>query len=316
MRKFLLLAFSSPAALVPGEILYETDFDSFPVGPNEWTSAPEWASNDNSSGAQAIDDDVLPALLNTASLGFARPAATFTTVTLNLGFDPVETGNPILEIDTLVGIEDSTNGRRDDFFLTCYDSSGNRLASIRFDNEDPAATDTQFGIWREDSSTQFDTLVDFIPGELFNLFVTINLENNSWSADLGGIPLFDQAEFTDRTGPPNLGFLAFEWDLASPTTLGHGDNFLLVADLIVRNVTEAPTPVVSASSNPDGKLSLSWETAVGWTDQVQFSTDLISWDNSLPDATFGNIDAPSTVTFVDPGADPTRYYRVLRRADP
>ncbi|MFT6864095.1 MAG: hypothetical protein ACJAVK_002657, partial [Akkermansiaceae bacterium] len=232
----------------------------------------------------------------------------------DLSYDHVANGAPVVEIDTLLGIEDSTNNRRDDFFISIYNSGGNRLASIRFDNEDPAAFNSQFGIWREDGTNTFDTLVDFIPSELFNLVATINLESNTWSADIGGIPLFTDQQFTNTENPVNFGFLAFEWDLAALIPLGYGDNFLLVADLIVQSIIEIPELEVTHSFGPSGTVTFNWETAVGWNDQVQYSTDLEIWLNDLPDSTVDHVTNSAPVTFTDESdhKGPLRFYRVIR----
>tara|TARA_B110000881_G_scaffold29182_1_gene21689 strand:- start:116 stop:1072 length:957 start_codon:yes stop_codon:yes gene_type:complete len=312
----LLLVTLLIASNLWADLLYETEFDDFTTGANQWSANASWLSNDTTSGAQSIDADVLPALLKTASLGFARPALDFTFVALDLGYDHVASGAPIVEIDTLIGIENSTNNRRDDFFISIYNSSGNPLASIRFDNQDPADFNSQFGIWRENGTNQFDTLVDFISSELFNLFVTIDLENNTWSADIGGIPLFEDAQFTNTDAPVDFGFLAFEWDLTSTSTLGYGDNFLLVADVAVRSVTATPDPglLVTHSFYSQNDITLSWKTAVGWDDQVQYSSDLVTWRNTLPNSTFGNITSSSTVNYTETNVNkgPVRFYRVLR----
>lgn len=298
------------------DILYETDFDDFPVGNNQWAGTDGWITNDSTSGAQSIDSELIQALLNTASLGFNRPASTFTFVALNLGYDHLATGFPLVEIDTILGIEDSSNNRRDDFFLSIYNSAGNRLASVRFDNQSPDANNTQYGIWREDGEDQFDTLLDFIPGELFNLFVTLDLENKTWSADIGGNPLFENAQLTNTAHPVNFGLLAFEWQLDAASTFAYGDNFLVVADLIVRSVTPEPNPpfVVTHTFDSSNNLTLTWQTSVGSWDKVQFSTDLENWQDSLPDSTFNNITSSSTVNFTDTTTPkgPRRYYRVLR----
>lgn len=314
MKKLIANLFALGSAC--GEILYETDFDAFPAGPNQWSSASEWASNDEVSGAQSIDDGLISGLLKTASLGFATPTNRFTTVFLDLGFDPNVTGSEIVEIDTLLGIEDSTNDRRDDFFLTFYRGSGERLASIRFDNDSPDAVGSQFGIWRETSTSQFDTGIDFIPGELFNFFATINLETNRWSADVDGLPLFDDATFTDRPLPLDLGFVAFEWDLTSALPINHGDNFLVVADLIVSNPATAPEPVPTAISAPPGAVTITWETVPGWTDQLQVSDDLVAWSNALPNSLFPSGTEAAQVSYTDTTSpNSARFYRVQRLPD-
>jgi hypothetical protein len=301
------------------EILYETDFDDFPTGPNAWAGTQGWISNDTTSGAQSIDEEVVPALFKTASLGFSQPLNDFTFVALNLGYDHLASSAPVVEIDALMGIEDSTNGRRDDFYLSIYNSSGNSLASIRFDNQSPDALNSQFGIWREDGVLQFDTLTDFFPGELFNLIVTIDLANNTWSADIfllsdsPPLPLFTDAPFTATNDPIDLGFLAFEWNLSSLTPFGHGDNFLLVADVTVQSLVDAPELLVTSEFDDGGAISLSWETADGWTDQVEYSSDLVTWLSDLPNSTFT---APGPASFTTPGDPqvPLRYYRVRRTA--
>ena len=450
-------------SVLKGEIIYETDFDDFTTGPNEWAGNNGWISNDVTTGAQAIEENLLPALLNVATLGFERPNSDLTFVGLKLEYDHVATGKPIIGIDTILGIEDSTNNQRDDFYFSIYNAGGDRLASIRFDNQDPDDLNSQFGIWREDGVNQFDTQLDFIPGELYNLFVKINLNDNTWSADIDGIPLFENSQFSNTEGPINLGFIAYEWDLTAATTQQHGDNFFLVADILVealddpsdgqvnpatltldnlaqiydgnpkpvtattnpaglavtityngssRPPTEAgsyaveatvaasnytgsasgtlvisaapatvtldglaqiydgnPKPVIVATDpadlavtvtyngnsgpptavgsyavevsvtgsnyvgsatstlvvaqaipaltfefQPSGQISLTWQTSPGWTDQVQYSDDLITWFNDLPSSTFTSDTSPGMTTFL-PENDPTvpcRFYRLRR----
>lgn len=313
--KLLGILTLSLTGILNAEVLYATDFEAFSVGINQWSGTEGWISNDNTSGAQSIDGDLIPALQKTASLGFNQPAGDLTFVAKTLNYDHVSAGAPIVKIDTLLGIEDSTNGRRDDFFLSVYNSAGNRLASIRFDNEDPTVDGTLFGFWRDDGLLQHDTILDFIHGELINLFITIDLENNLWSADIDGNPLFENAQFTATNNPVNLGLVSFEWDVDAPTPNQHGNNFLLVADLAITN-SAVTTPPIDASYtvNESGNITLNWQTAVGFDDQVQFSTDLITWQNTLPDSNFTGVTTPSTVNYTDdtPDQGARRYYRILR----
>lgn len=318
MKIPLILLLLSP--LVHADLLYETDFDDFPAGNNQWAGTDGWTSNDNSSGAQSIDAGLIPALLQTASIGFNRPSDDFTFVALNLGYDHVATGVPEVEIDALLGIEDSTNNRRDDFLLTIYNSTGDPLAWIRFDNQDPNALNSQFGIWRHDGDNTFDTQLDFMAGELFNLFISLNLETNTWSADIGGNPLFANAQFTATDKPVNFGFIAFEWDLSFNNPIGYGDNFLLLADLSIRSATEEPNPpfVVTHSFAEPNEITFSWSTGIGFDDQVQYSTDLDNWLDTLPNSKFDNVTSSSNVTYTDTSdpKGPVRFYRVLRTPIP
>ncbi len=303
---------------IQGEILYDTDFDTFPAGPNNWSGNDNWISNDTISGAQTIDGNVLPGLLNTATLGFSQPTSQFTFVALDLDYDHIASEKPIVEINTLIGIEDSTNNQWDDFYLTIYNTVGNRLASIRFDNQHPEITNSQFGIWRENSTNQFDTLFDFAVGELFNLIATVDLEENTWSASIDSIPIFEDAQFSNSSDPINFGFLAFEWALTALSTSNHGDNFLLVADISIQSVGDMTKVEVTHQFDSLGGINLNWQTAVGWTDQVEYSTDLITWFDDLPESTFEGPDTPTAINFSH-AKDPEeayRFYRVNRTRTP
>ena len=320
-----LLALLFLIQTIQGEILYDTDFDNFPAGANNWSGNDGWISNDTTSGAQAIDENVLPSLLKTATLGFAQPTSRFTFVALDLEYDHIASDKPVVEIDTLIGIEDSTNDRRDDFYFSIYNADGDRLASIRFDNESPDTPNSQFGIWRVSNTNQFDTLFDFTLGELFNLVATVDLEKNVWSASIDEIPIFENAQFSNMDAPLDFGFLAFEWELASLIPYNYGDNFLLVADLSIQSVdknSHLPSSInrieVTHQFDSLGGISLNWQTAVGWTDQVEYSNDLVTWFADLPGSTFKNLVSPGRITFFyanDP-AEAYRFYRVRRTRTP
>lgn len=314
MKFYFVFIFLLP--LARGEILYETDFDSFPVGDNQWAGNDGWLSGDTSTGAQAIESNLLPALLNVATLGFAKPTLPVTVVARTINYDHVSSDAPIVQIDTLLGVEDSTNNRRDVFYLSIYNSSGDRLASVRFDN-----TLTHFGLWRDDGVLSFDTFIDFIPGELSNLVATIDLENNTWTVDADGIPVFEDAQFSASGETIDFGSLVFEWHLSNipamilDKTARYGDNYLLVADVIVQSLVQAPALEVTSSFGSSGAASLSWTTVDGWSDQVEYSTDLITWLSDLPDS---NFTAPGTVNFTDTSGNngPVRFYRVRRTQAP
>ncbi|MEO1836529.1 MAG: hypothetical protein ABGZ49_13660 [Akkermansiaceae bacterium] len=59
-------------------------------------------------------------------------------------YDPIIVGNPLTEVQSLFGIEDSivfTNYRRDDFFYRLYNLGGALLATLRISNPE---TDYRF----------------------------------------------------------------------------------------------------------------------------------------------------------------------------
>jgi hypothetical protein len=313
---FLFAVFVTLTPLHSAE-LYFTDFEDFPVGDNAWAGTENWLSNDTSSGVQSIDQDLIPGagLGKTASLGFKQPQQDFVFTARTFDYDHVATGVPVVGITSLLGIEDSSNGFRDDFYLSIYNSQGDRLASIRFDNEDPNAPGSNFGIWREDGVSQFDTNINFIRGELLELFLEIDIAANTWSASRDGIPLFTEAPFTATTSEINFGFIAFEWDLTSSTLSEHGNNFLLIADLAVFTLPEGTSPFhASLSQNENGDSVITWPGDPGFNYQVEASTNLIDWSADLPSSYFTNIRTEQTLHYTDSSVSKNgnRFYRINR----
>ncbi|MCH1499971.1 MAG: hypothetical protein L7U83_12995, partial [Akkermansiaceae bacterium] len=75
-----------------------------------------------------------------------------------------------------------------------------------------------------------------------------------------------------------------------------------------------PDLEVTFQINSLGEINLNWQTAVGWTDQIEYSSDLVTWFDDLPESTFESMDSPYFITFSeikDPAISP-RFYRVKR----
>lgn len=301
------------------ELLYFTDFDEFPEGDNKWHDFEGWQASDRSSGAQAIVADLLDgALGNTATLGFNQPNRALTTVAKLINYDPIAAGNPLIAFNLLFGIEDSTdftNYRRDDFFVTFYNNLGAPLASIRISN-----TDTDYGFWYRNGSPQaadyeeIDTGLDFVQGELQELTGTIDFESNHWSAEIDGLPLFTDAVFNGTNQSLYLGFIAIEWQIGQGAPRDYGDNFLLLTDLRIETVEDPPPPVVISSIGRDGNgdIQVSWQSAPGFNYTVEYSDNLVTWQDDLPGSNFSSAPAMQSLLFTDSTGLQAggRYYRV------
>lgn len=209
LRRFAiaLLALTGSAIAETG-LLYETDFEQFSIGDNQWAGNEGWFSNSeaSSTAVQGIDDGIVLGLGKSAFLGFNEPATRWSYVARQLDHDPAAENSSRIDIDTLLGIQDSTNGRYDYFFVSIYNISGEFLAPIQFSNEQEA-----YGIWRDDGRTLTDTTVDFLTGEVQLLVLHIDPINNRWSAEFDGIPLFTDEIFTQTGKDITLGSLAYEW---------------------------------------------------------------------------------------------------------
>ena len=258
--------------------LYTTDFEGFTAGPDNWVGTDGWQGNNNRAQVHGIDEGVVSGLGKTAYLGYYPPPTALTTVFRPVAYDPVASNTPVIEFETLLGIQDSTNGRGDSFRFTFYNALGAFLAAVRFSNN-PLFP----GIWRMDGSSEFATGVGFYPGQLHLLFCEIDFSANRWSADLDGIPLFTNAVFNATGVSLDLYATAAEWSLTAGSTNLYGDNWLLVADWAVRAIPAGESPVVIRNIAPAaGGVAVSWLGEPGFTYDVYADAGLSNGDSSSP----------------------------------
>jgi len=296
--------------------LYYTDFESFTAGDDHWAGTDGWLANSKGVGVHGIDNEIVAGLGKTAFLGFKQPLSTIVTLMRPVNYNPVAAGRPIIEFETLMGIEDSTNGHRDSFFFSFYNTNGNFLASIRFSNE--ALT---YGVWRLDGTNQYDTGTQFTRNDLHLLYASIDFSTNRWSADLDGIPLFTNAVFNNTGQPLSLYGVSAEWQLASTSVTNHGDNWLLVADWAIRAFPKGESPLLIHSNgvNTAGYPWLSWNGEAAFDYRVEYMTNLqATWQTNLTASTFTSTPSAGPITYTDPSALPAsnRWYRLVRSPSP
>jgi hypothetical protein len=311
-RRFLAAAvLLALPARAPAVTLYATEFEEFAVGADRWVGTNGWQGTSAGVGIHGIDQDQIPGLGKTAFLGFKRPKSTFVTVFRAALYNPATNQCPNLQFESLLGIEDSTNGRRDSFFISFYNIAGYLLASIRFDN-----VDASYGIWRLDASQQVDTGMDFIRSELHLLNTDIDLFNNVWSADLDGIPLFTGATFNATGVDRDLGFVAAEWQLSSSSTNQYGDNWMLVADWAVRAIPSSLPFQIDFAGISNGAVSLGWTGTYGFSYAVENADSSFSWQAVTNGGVFTNITTSVPLAYTSAAESSNRQFRVRRYLSP
>jgi hypothetical protein len=302
--------------------LYSTDFEAFPPGDNQWSGTEGWLSTDTTSGAQGILPNAAQNLQlgKTAYLGYGPPTSDWTTVYKPINYDPATTQIPIIEFDSLLGIQDSSNARRDRFYVSFYNSDNFFLAGICFDN-------TTGEVSRDDGSIRSGTNVEFLRGNQLLGLITlqvlsarINLVTNQWSAALDGITLFKDAPFTATGQARILGASAVEWEVVKTNpTLEAGNNWLFVADWNLRTVPvgNEPFTISSITKNPDSSTTLTWPGNPGFDYKIEHSSDLIIWHNDLPGASLPSIQSNGPLSFTDTTAPlEKKFYRARREVSP
>ena len=299
--------------------LYSTQFEEFTVGNNRWSGTGGWVASNTTLGIQGIMQDPVADLPlgKAAYLGHSPPASSFTTVYRPINHNPATGGYPRVEFSSLMGIQDSTTGKRDRFYISFYNITGDFLAAIVFDN-------TSGKVLSDDGATVRDTGVEFLRGDqtlgvaaLQILNVGIDFEKNEWEATLDSIPLFKQ-KFTSTGKVLNLGPIAAEWEIPSGSGAQAGDNWLLVADWMVAAIPPGTFAVDSFARNGSGQGVLSWRGHPGFDYQVQYSGNMLSWQSDLQGSRFPAIATEGPITFTDPSSSMPgrRYYRVLRTPTP
>ena len=308
-------------------LLYQTNFEAFCVGPDQWVGHEQWVGNSIGAAVHGIDEDIAAGFGQTAFLGVTQPNSPLVSVSRPLNLLPHSRNTAAIEIDTIIGFEHSQNGHRDNFFLSLYNDDGDYLASVQFSHE-PGET---FSIWRDDGSLIHDTGFDVGTGELIRYILTVDLAANTWSGViyLGGqpAPLFTNQPFSTLTDSPDIGSVAYEWLLTSEVTneegdyIEHGDNWMLVADLFAWAIPEG-TPEVETQApgmTPDGQAVLGFSGEPGWTYQVEYTDSLKNWQSNLPNSTFtvdGTTKQPLTFTDPSPIPPPNRFFRIQRTITP
>ena len=317
IRSHILTGMALALLSAEGGVLYRTDFENFTSGDDKWGGTDGWVSNVTGLGVHGIDQDIIAGggLGKTAFLGFNPPSKTIITVVKAIKYSPQPGDLPLVRVETIVGIQDSmARTARDSFLLNIYNSDGLYLAGIRFDNR-PAT----YGIWRADAlNSDHDTGVIFYRGELHLLSFTINLPANQWSAQLDGVPLFEDAPFTATSRSVNFGYLAYEWYLGATVATGYGDNWMLIADTVVRSAPLGIEPFKPSSFiHTATATTLTWPGQKGFDYQIEYSQDLATWRRDLLGMAFPAISADQTLAFRDATLGlPRRFYRVLRTETP
>jgi len=319
LRSCLLLYLCFACVHVTGfaKELYRTDFDAFPTGQGAWVGTEGWATA-GSTNAFGISNSALPDLGNTAYIGFHRPASTFNFVFRNFALDPLGTDHPIIRIETIIGVQDSTNGQRDQFFIGIRNRAGAFLAGIGLDNRDASGSGVN-PITRLDGVGQFSTLETFDRDELHILYLEIDYAANTWSAELDGLfTIFKDAPFTNSGNNLDFGFLSYEWQLSAGDAAQYGNNFMLVGDLIVDAVPVGTSPFVLDIDRASGlESTLSWLAEPGFQYEIETASGPGEKFVPMPGMLYRDISSAQRLKHVETSAFFfRRVYRIRRSVQP
>jgi len=240
-----------------------------------------------------------------AYVGFAPPTGSDDTLSVwkPVNLAPVPPTTPIVQFTVLMAIIDSTDAAPfyDDFRWSVYNTGGDRLFSLDFDND-------SFGInYVRDNGAFVPTGKTFSPGLVYALTIRMDFPRNEWSASLSGQTLVNAQPMTSTGLALNFGDVDAVWSIRTPGS--PGDNFMVFDEYHVTAESVAPPPpeVQPVGRLEDGQFLLRLFGSSGVTYVLEASADLAQWTpvrtNTAP--------VDGVIDYIDTTASgaPRRFYR-------
>jgi hypothetical protein len=232
-----------------------------------------------------------------------QPPASALSVWYPVNYTPT-TKAPVVRFSCAMAIYDSTTTNRDDFFWSVYNTKGDRLFTLDFNNDD-------LGIYYllDGNSSWVDTGWSFENDAVYDLELVMDFGLNQWSAYLGGAQILTNRSITTTNAQLTFGDADAVWAVYIPTR--PGDNFMVFDDYTIRAEARAVVVPPRATLQPMGALAggqfLVRVTGTnGLSYAVEGSTNLVNW---VPLKT--NVIAGGYFDYLDTGSVGLnrRYYR-------
>jgi hypothetical protein len=296
---------TAPPPRPAATVVYATGFDSNEGYTNGLALDQQQGWRSFGSGSNAIVSGFFAGLGQQVYVGY--PAADQSQGGIDvwqpLNYDPLAAGKPLVTFSVLMGIEASTNGQSDYFDWIIYNSQGNRLFTLDFDN---TALQVNYQL---DGTNRFTSAnVGFTDELPYLLSVAMDFSRNRWNASLGGALIITNQPITTTKAPLNLGDVDAMWAIGD--TNAPGDNYMLFDryQITAQSRSSAPPPprLMLSSRLADGStlLRLSGQTNMSFA--IEASTNLTAWTSLKT-----NITTSGFFDFTDPGATglTSRFYR-------
>jgi hypothetical protein len=330
MRKipipFLVLA--TCLRLSAGEA-YFTGFENFTVGDDTIINTDSWVGSYSGSKLHGVMSEVQHGVVGIGNAAFIGGIATTATKTASsnavyvrkpVALDPLALNQEVATFSVVFGIKDSsTTTKRDNFEFLIYNQANALLGGIQFDNTtlDSTTLKPRRLIYRLSwNGTAFQyvlTSYNFLPETLETLQFRINYRTNRWTASLSDVPIFQDIPFYTGSATKDLGSVMAKMAVTNTTSTAilPGDNYMLFDDYTVR--TDALSMAVEVSRTATGAAKLTWNEEAGYTYQVQYSTDCVTWNSDLAGSSH-TAALTQSATFTDPTTPVpvNRFYRIKR----
>lgn len=213
--------------------------------------------------------------------------------------DPVSSGLPMVNFSTRLKIMDSTVFFYDYFYWDFYNTNGNYLFGIEFNND-------LLRISAVNSTNKATKLGNYTNAIEYALDVSMNFASNRYSVTWNGVMLTNDVPIAINGIPLSLGMIAAVWQSSDPTN--GADNYMLFDDVrLVSSALVPPRPqlkVLTPGGSINATLRLTGQD--GFRFALDGATNQVSWL-----AVSTNILSGGKADYADPGAvgKSARFYR-------
>ncbi|MBU6401858.1 MAG: hypothetical protein KGS61_16195 [Verrucomicrobia bacterium] len=308
-------AFPCPGQSAGGQpqALYSTGFEFSEgydprytlVGQNGWVS--------DGSGSNGLLTNFFQGDGQQAFLGYSPPDGTNATLNVwhPINYVPAGTNGTLVTFSALLAITDSSNTNWDDFRWSAYNFYTNavgtntlgasRLFSLDFDNY---YLTINYAL--DDGKGFVSTGVSFTNSVMYQLVISMDFQNNLWSATVNGVNVVNAKPITTANAVLTLGDVDAVWAIYDPAN--PGDNYM-VFDNYKLSAQSAPSIAPSLQTvglMSNGQFLLQVYGAPGAAYTIESSSDLLTW---LPRTTLNS--SNGVMDFLDtnaPGAS-AKFYR-------
>jgi hypothetical protein len=230
------------------------------------------------SGGNGLVTNFFAGFGQQAFIGYTPPAPKDRTLSLWRPLpEPVpRPGESVVKFSVLMQVEDPWpgNGKYDDFYWSAYNSDGQRLFSIDFDNW---SAEILYDL--DDPAGYQPTGFTFSNTVIYWLDVFMNFRRNTWMAMLNGVVVVDSQPITTK---PNVRLNLSDMDAVWAVRLqgSPGENYLLFDEytLTIEPGETIPPVLELVGRRPGGQFELIVHGERGLTYAIDVSEDLVTWE--------------------------------------
>ncbi len=298
----LLLIQIAPAVAVTTNV-YSTQFEAaqgYNINSN-LVGQVGWLGS--GTGGNGLISNAIPGQGQSAYIGFdaPNPANDSLVIWKPINFNPVAAAYPVVTFSTQMRIEDSGNNRYDIFRWSIYNTQGNRLFSLDFDNDF-----LDIGYLLDGTNNIQFTTNKFVNATTYTLTVTMNFASNRWSASFNNNVIATNKSITTTNAPLNLGDVDAVWLVNQISgTNAPGDNYMVFDNYtITAEMPPAQVQLLGRTGDGWSLLRVNGQHNSRWS--LDATTNLVHWTalktNVISGTFFDHVDTTSAGL-------PRRFYR-------